>query len=794
MRGMRRSSRSPRHFGKGPAWRRLARLLALAPVAAGVLPAAPVRARPLPPPELAVDNGTLRRAFVLAPGGATTTRFARARREVAVASREFRFRLADGRELVPADFDAVHAAALPAELGARGVALRFASDAHPFEAVVAFVADQDAARLAKQVRLESRDPAHEALALLEVDVEQLALRGASFSGGGLGFPVRSSVGLFAGLEAPDGEARVEGERVTLLERPGTRARSEGGRCRWPWSARAVVGVEAQEGGGAELAAWLASPADRERPRGIVRVAVDELAQPSEALRELLAQRAGARATFGQPRAAALLHADAFSREAWFAPAPALAAGALSAALAATAESATPLALTLPLAGAGGAPLPLEDEAQVRAARKALLALLQHEGKVHAPGWFVHELPAALPEDPARQARLARAWCELFDVERRLARSAGIALLAADPAALSPFWNRRVDVVLAAPAALPAGDDEAALAARLALGEGAAAPWFELPPAATEDDRAAERRLRVAAEAVRFWRDPPAGTRAERNDGARPRTVELPARPRGWLRLHPWCEVLRADGPAPLAVELAPGEAALFVPIEPLAARDSARVLPRPGRFRFGEDAQQVELLVPHGTAHDFEWWDADQDLVVARGRVGTSAAYQRRPPGEGFEATLAPARGDDGAWRLDVAFATPRYRAERTTLHVAAFARDATTALRCELLDAQPPGCATPREVDARGAAGFELRETRDPARLAFALRDAAGYGAHLLATARLEETLEALAVAPPKGRALLRPPHPATPDAARRVTTRVLHDGALEPPPGSVEGSIGSQ
>ncbi len=743
-------------------------------------------------PELAVDNGAARRCFKLGSDArsATTTRFEFGGAVLALTSQEFRFVLADGREITPAELPLTRIAALPAEFGGRGVTLRFEAASSPFAVTVAYGAGGEEPWLTKRVQLSTRD-AHQATVLLtEVEVERFTFQSGRFTGSGSGTIVRSDSGLFAALDHPLAECVVDGAAVVLRERPlRSAAATESGDFVWPWSSTATVGLDRS---GAVAFRWLAGLAPPRSAQPMVPIAAQELKGPASELATTFAPRGVVAARLGPANTPtiALLDVAALARSSWFAPAADLPPGAIGAALAALKSSATPLALTVPLADAEGAPLPIASSAEQRTAKKALVALLQSSGQLHAPRWLIHEWPARWPQDATQQAQLAAGWIELFQTERKLCRDVVVALQAPAGTTLSPFWRRFVDVVMEPPRPLPIDGEIDAVAARFAAGAMAQEPLIALPPALTDHpDGDRSERLAIAAAGLSFWREAPAQGDfvpwLRENAGWRPQPFELPARAHGWLRLYPWCEWLEPRGDAPLAVEMAAGETALFVPlgaVDPSAS--SYELLPRPGRFAFGSDGKSATLLLAQGTTHSFDWFDRRERRILASARLGSAPAFQRRTAATPFAATLRALERTARGVRIEVLFATPRFRAEELRLRVAVEPPPATPfTIEAQVVapaDAVVPGPAHPA---SEGRFEWQIAETREPVTVAFELVGAFDTGATLLVAAHLVDTLDSLPITPP--RALpMAPARPATPAAARRVTTLLLHDG---PPPQSV-------
>ncbi|MBL8840770.1 MAG: hypothetical protein JNL90_04480 [Planctomycetes bacterium] len=756
-------------------------LLALAPPLAASF-AAPHAGAALRRPELAVDSGRARRLFALDAAGrsAATTRFEAGGTTIALGSREFRFLLDDGSEVVAGTLPLERLAALPAELGKRGVLLRFAAPDSPFAVTVAYGADGNAPWLTKQVRLSTRDAARAARLLAEVEVEQFTLASGRFEGGGEGQPAQADHGLFVALDHPLGECVVEGARVTLRERPLRAALpAADGWHDWPWSSLATIGAgDERSGDSAGLARWLAQRTPNAPPQPLFAVAASELAASDAELLAALAPRgAPAKALFGATaRPLALLSIDAFARDRWFAPAATLPAGALGRAVAALAESDTPLALTVPLAQADGTPLPLAGDAELRAARKALVALLQHEKKVRAPAWIVHELPSAWPTDAAARAALVNGWSELFATERKLCPNARLALLAPHGSRPSPFWSRFVDLVVEPPAPLDVSGSVAEAAARAAAGRERGAAWLALPAA----DAASAEQLAALAAGFEFWRNAPREGDAAplhfANESWRPRTIELPARPHGWLRLHPFAQWHEAHGAEPTRVELAAGETALFVPLAAPDAGAPFLLLPRAIRFDFAaRDATPATFAMP-GSRFEVEWFDRAARRSVARTTLGSAPAFQRRPADAARGATVTELWRTARGARIAVTFASPCFRNERLALRVETAP---ASALAIEGLVTTPVGAVARSLAPAAGRLEFVLAESREPVTLAFELVGDFDAAATLLLAVQLVETQERLPLPPP--RALDAAPL-ACPAAAERLATWVLHDGPLPP------------
>lgn len=751
--------------------------------------------------DLAVANDQIRRAFEFEAGrGAVTTRYSAGGRDLPVESLEFRIVLSDGRALTPSDLPDASFAALPAELGTHGVLIRYRAIGSPFEVAVAHLATPGSPALFKQVQLSAGDASGAAngaeLRIETLDIETLTLRHETLKGGGSGAVSTSAGGWRFAIEHPAAECRVDGATVVLREHAGSRATAIGDRHVWPWSQRARVGIGEA----------VATDALRCEPAHSIELVW--FATASETWRDSLAPTvtkvrdhfdSDARLHFITP-------VDLLAGAGWFEVPSTLPTGVVGRVLRELRQPSTAVALTVPLGDPTGLPRPISSADELRAAKRALVAALQCDGKLEPPHWFLHQMPSTLPTEPGAAARLFDGWIALFATERKLCPDAKLALFApADGEAalpLSPFWSRFVDQVGAPIGTLPAltprtGADRAAAAQALALREGFAAPLVTLPAG---DGTQHDELLRWSRAALAFWNAAPTGDdvpRAFTNQTWRPRTFELPPRAGGWLRIAPWCEWVGGDERTSARGDLGAHEHALFVP---LAASGAIGVIPGAGRFEVVDGERPYALLLAPGATQAFYWRDVGDGGTRGEARIGLAPAFQRRDATAPFAATLGPltVRGD--GVEIEITLTTPIFRQEEGELIVAleppatvpASPTPPTTLSNCQLalLKCEPAGAAQAPAVQptTTAARGIEwrvaLHEGRVPARFALTLAGELPAGARLVIAARLHEQLERAPLAPPiRSRGPQR--RPATPFAARRTTTLLLHDGAL---PSAVE------
>lgn len=728
-----------------------------------------------PAGELAIANEHLRRE--LAPdgrGAVTTTRLADAKGGITLESREFCIRFADGREIRPAQLPQVELHALPSALGPRGALARFSAPDQPFAVEVAWLAAAGAPWLKKQVRLVNADPAASALPVASIDLETLTVAGATWRGGGIGRAARASNGLFVAPDHPGVECRIDAATVTLREH------CTAGRELDRWSAAVTIGLDRAGDLAAQLAASFAP--DASDPSVSLRPRAEAALMLSDA--DLRADRSiDAAALIAAARSAS----DAGARVTLVAPAawlgsgrwyqPTVPIGALGRALQELGQPPTAVALTVPLHAPDGTPLPLANAEELRSARKALVALLQCAGRLEAPRWFLHPAPTAWPADPAAAAQLVEGWIALFATERKLAPAARLALLL-PPEGDAPAWRRHVDHVAVLvdatfATAWPAAPTRAALAAALAGRGGDGAPLVAF---ARGDDDA----NRWAAAALSFWNLAPVGADApqvRRNDRWTTQTDELPPHAGGWLRIAPWLEYVGGDATTAAPVVLGAHETAVFAP---LIASDARGAIPDAGRFEFGGDGTLSALLLP-GATQSFRWRDARDGRVLRAAQIGLAPAFQRRTAEVPFAVKLAQLARDDDTLRFTLEFAAPIFRAEEVELRLEC---DGVTASEASALrfdcDAMPArAIERPDETSARWR--LSLAEGRTSPTLHGVLAGRLPADARVTIVAALHEQLDPVALKPPTAS---RAPRrlPATPFAARRTTTLVLHDGPLPP------------
>ncbi|MBM4016083.1 MAG: hypothetical protein FJ293_14115, partial [Planctomycetes bacterium] len=396
--------------------------------------------------ELAVANERLRRDLVLDPQrGIVSTRLVAADGAVALTGEEFRIRLADGRELTPAALPHCTLHPLPADRGARGALARYRSADGPHVVEVAWIAPTDVPWLLKQVRLAASGESDRVEWLA---IEQFTLTDGSFTGGGCGAPARADNGLLLLPDHPGLECAVDGGRLAIRDHVAAAVTPTA------WSATVTLALDrhatvlperiasyaaerAAEGAHAAIrridAAWSLTDAD------LAPAADGPRTLPAEALRGAAAAIAAAlRTAADDPARIVLLTPSSWlAGDRWFTST--LAPGAFGRALQELRSAPTAVALTVPFADAAGAPFALDSDEQLRAARKALVALLSADGRVAAPRWFVDLLPSTAAIDPRRAAQRVDGWIALLATQRKLAPEARLALVGATP--LAPSWRR-----------------------------------------------------------------------------------------------------------------------------------------------------------------------------------------------------------------------------------------------------------------------------------------------------------------------------------------------------------------
>jgi hypothetical protein len=735
--------------------------------------------------ELAVGNEALRRELAVDPQrGLVSTRLVDGDGAVTLAGEEFRIRLADGRELAPSTLPLATLHPLPEELGTRGALARYRSEGDPHVVEVAWLAPTNVPWLRKQVRLAT---ARDGERVEWIAIERFALPGGAFAGGGTGMAARADNGLLLVPDHPGLECAVAGGSVVVRDHFAADTAPAA------WSDSVTVALDrrgtllrelTESYAGSESVSATPDAAWRLEESDLVSEGDGQRTLPAEPLRAAAAPIAAAlREAAGEAERVVLLTPRAWLDSGrWFAST--LAPGAIARALKELRAPPTAVALTVPFAARDGVPLPLATGEELRAARKALVALLQADGSIVAPRWFVDLLPASLPSDAPSATALVERWIALLATQRRLAPEARLALVSDAP--LAPSWRRFADRLAcgtdeqALLAPWPAASDRGTLATELSERDGARQPLLAFSRDASA--AGAAQSLADAASAHAFWRTAPTGDDApqwRRNPGFVSAPYELPARAGGWLRLLPWRELMGGDGERAVTGELGAGETALFIP---LRAAGAVGALPRGARFEFPVNGGPPTILLAPGETRAITWVDAGDGRELGRGQTGLAPAFQRRSHGEPLAISRKELARDPGGLRLVLAGSTPIFREEELVILVECDGV-AATALR---LSAAPPSeiAVTGDAADTRVARfAVTLPESRAPPQVELRLDGDLTDVTALRIVAQLHETLTAVPTRPPATAG--RPPRtlPPAPLAARRTSTVILHDGPLPAP-----------